>query len=173
MYKISVPIQAHTIVKDPEGSIKELNRFKPDRVFICCDHAFGPDSEKVKKDIENIKWSVDYLRQNGYADKEIGAWTLSFSNNRSERSMVTLEGNQFGFGCPSDPVYTEQCKNAVRALASTGVDIIMLDDDLRYGFLGSQRACLCKNHLKHICDELGESLTAEEISPLILNGGRS
>lgn len=173
MYKISVPIQAHTIVKDPEGSIKELNRFNPDRVFICCDHAFGPDSEKVKKDVENIKWSVDYLRKNGYADKEIGMWTLSFSNNRSERSMVTLEGNQFGFGCPSDPVYTEQCKNAVRALAGTGVDIIMLDDDLRYGFLGSQRACLCKNHLKYICDELGESLTAEEISPLILNGGKN
>ena len=58
MYKISVPIQAHTIVKDPEGSIRELNRFNPDRVFISCDHAFGPDSEKVQRDVENIKWRM-------------------------------------------------------------------------------------------------------------------
>ena len=173
MYKISVPIQAHLIVKEPEGSLKELRRFNPDRIFTCCDNAFTPDEKIATVDIENVRQSVEILRKNGFADKEIGIWTLSFSNNRSERSMVTLEGNQFGFGCPSDPVFTEQCKNRVKALAKTGVDIIMLDDDLRYGFLGSQRACLCKNHLKFICDEIGEELTAEEISPLIASGGKN
>ena len=173
MYKISVPIYGSTIVKNPESALKELNRFNPDRVFVVADGGFYSDINKAEKDIENLKLSVDFLRKNGYADKELGAWTLSFSNNRTERSMVTLEGNQFGFGCPADPIFTEQCMDRIKSIAKTGVDIIMLDDDLRYGFLGSQRACLCKHHLKFICDEIGETLTAEEISPLILGGGKN
>jgi hypothetical protein len=132
MYKISVPIYGSTIVKNPESALKELNRFNPDRVFVVAEGGFYSDINKAEKDIENLKLSVDFLRKNGYADKELGAWTLSFSNNRSERSMVTLEGNQFGFGCPADPAFTEQCMDRIKSIAKTGVDIIMLDDDLRY-----------------------------------------
>ena len=170
MYRISVPVWGSTFRKNPERSLLELNRFKPDRVFVTAISAFNPDLQKAKKDIDDLAWCVDFLRKNGYADKEIGAWTVTFSDNMSERSMKTLSQKVFGFGCPSDPIFTEQCKNAVKALAATGVDTIMLDDDLRYAFLGPESACLCDNHVKFICDEVGEALTSEELAPLIQNG---
>lgn len=172
MYKISVPILSDTFRKYPERSYEELMRFSPDRVFAIADAALGSDREKAKREIDNWKWTVNYLRKKGYQG-EIGAWVLSFSTYHSEKCMRTMTGNAFAFGCPSDPEYIEVCKRGIKELAEEKVDAIMLDDDLRYGFLGAECACLCENHVKFICNEVGESLTADELAPLIMNGEKN
>ena len=172
MYKISVPVVSGTFRKYPERSYEELMRFAPDRIFTTAVCALRADRENAKKDIDDMKWCVDFIRSKGYKG-EIGAWTLTFSDHRTEKSMRTLNGKTFSFGCPSDPEYVEICKQGIREMAEAGIDLIMLDDDLRYGFLGSECACLCENHVKFICDEIGETLSAEELAPLVKNGEKN
>ena len=173
MYKITVPVVIGDFRKNPEESLKELNRFSPDRIFVVTIPAFGPDQDRAEHVIEECKWCVGFLRENGYAHTEIGAWTTSLEGHTAVYSMKTLKGDMIPHACPSDPVFIDICKRRIRALAKTGVDMIMLDDDLRYGFMGVDCGCLCDHHVKAICEEVGETLTAEQLAPLIKNGSQN
>ncbi|MBQ9085723.1 MAG: hypothetical protein IJY47_00890 [Clostridia bacterium] len=58
-------------------------------------------------------------------------------------------------------------------LAGCGVDLIVLDDDLRFAFMGPYMGCLCDNHMSMIEKITGEKLSRKELATKILSGTKN
>lgn len=113
-----------------------------------------------------------FFKQHGY---EVGAWFwgLQFDEPFSFTTIKTLKGkNVDRFACPTDTDFLGKFQQCLIDIARTGVDIILLNDDLRFGAWGDF-GCLCKNHVQMICNELGEEIAEERLAEWILAGGKN
>lgn len=63
-------------------------------------------------------------------------------------------------------------QRCLKDVAGTGVDMILLNDDLRFG-AWSGFGCLCENHVRMICEQLGENVEETRLRELILSGGKN
>lgn len=174
MYKISVPVISETVTKENnrENVYKELKRLDAERVFV----SLGcHELDKAKNDqyLKNLKENVAFFKKKGI---EVGTWvwTFMFYSDHPFTKMKGIDGSDLSaFACPLDEEFVEFASGKVREYAQSGVDIIMFDDDFRYGFLGPSPACLCKNHVAEICKILGREVSFEEIKYNILNGEKN
>ncbi len=73
--------------------------------------------------------------------------------------------------CPSDPNFRKFAANYVCDVAKCGVDLIMFDDDFRYGNLSGSVGCLCDNHLAYMSELLGEKVTLEALDSKLFEDG--
>ncbi len=173
MYKISVPVVNRSVeALGRERTLEEIKRFDADRVFLSLS-TYETDSEKRKIIMENLKNNVRFFKENGL---EVGSWNWTFQikNNDTFLNMKTISGKDIpNVKCPLDKNFVEFVKGYVKDLASCGVDLIMFDDDFRYGFLSDSPACLCDNHVAEINRITGENSTREEIEHHIKNGGKN
>lgn len=171
MYKISVPLYNANIKRnDRERALQEIKRFDTERVFLALDR-YELDEDKRKLAISELADNCKFFKENGY---EIGAWIWAFSlsDNTEFCPMRTAKGTELTANmCPSDESFVKFAAGYIKDIANVGVDLIMFDDDLRYGFLGDSPACLCDGHIKMINDITGEGLTREELEERILKGG--
>lgn len=86
--------------------------------------------------------------------------------------MRTIKGVELRDNmCPSDESFVKFATDYIKDIARTGVELIMFDDDLRYGFLENSPACLCDGHIKAINEITGDNLSREEIEKHISTGG--
>ena len=84
-----------------------------------------------------------FFKQHGF---EVGAWFwgLQFDETLDFIKIKTLQGNCVNnFACPSDKSFLQVFKNCIKDIAKTGVDIILLNDDLRFGAWGDSFGCIC------------------------------
>jgi len=153
-----------------EKLVTELKRLDAERVFLALD-TYELDEEKRRHIIEELQDNCEYLKAEGF---EVGAWIWTFwiRGNTSFRCMRAIDGTEISeFMCPTDEKFVEFSTEYMKDIARTGVDIIMFDDDFRYGFLsGNMPACLCDEHIRHINEMTDSSLTREEIYDHIING---
>lgn len=56
-------------------------------------------------------------------------------------------------------------------IAKCGVDLIMFDDDFRFGFRHGMH-CVCENHMSIIRSKLNENISVDEIRKKIFFGGK-
>ncbi|MBO5069281.1 MAG: hypothetical protein J6C37_02825 [Roseburia sp.] len=75
--------------------------------------------------------------------------------------------------CPSDVAFRAFAGQYVQEIARCGVDMIMYDDDFRYGFIDIGMGCTCKNHLARMSKILNEEIAAEGLSEKLLAGSRN
>ena len=173
MYKISVPIMnANLKGNNREKTLQQLRRFDAERVFISLD-CYELDEKKRKEALSTLSENCHYFKQYGY---EVGAWIWSFwvKNNRDFRSMVSIKGTEIKeFMCPTDEMFVEFAVDYIKEIAGCGVDLIMFDDDFRYGFLGDSPACLCERHIEMINDITGDCKSREELYGYITGGGKN
>lgn len=59
----------------------------------------------------------------------------------------------------------------VKEIAECGADLIMFDDDFRFGHQTGDIACTCEHHMKRIGEILGEDITPEKLREKALTGG--
>ena len=175
MYKISVPIVVRSCRRyTPEAMLAEVKKFDAQRVFLALGY-YQLDPENRKEDIEDLR---TYCRIFKEAGLEVGAWiwTFGFQEKIPFHTMTLLTGDvddDDSMACPLDQDFLKFSYDYIRDIAGTGVDIIMFDDDFRYGILGETPACLCPLHVARINETLGEELTREELAEKILSGGKS
>lgn len=175
MYKISVPIVVRSCRRyTPEAMLAEVKKFDAQRVFLALGY-YQLDPENRKEDIEDLR---TYCRIFKEAGLEVGAWiwTFGFQEKIPFNHMTLLKGDvddDDSMACPLDQDFLKFSYDYIRDIAGTGVDIIMFDDDFRYGILGETPACLCPLHVARINEILGEELTREELAEKILSGGKS
>lgn len=175
MYKISVPITIRSCRRyTPEALLAEAKKFDAQRVFLALGY-YQLDPEKRRQDIEDLK---AYCKVFKAAGLEVGSWiwTFSFKENIPFHHMTLLEGNadvKNTMACPLDEDFLAFSYDYIRDIAGAGVDIIMFDDDFRYGVLGDSPACLCPLHVEQINKIVGEELTREELAEAILSGGKN
>ncbi len=103
----------------------------------------------------------------------VGVWICAFMiRNENEYIHITSPSGRVSNSqvCPSDRDFCAFVYEYMRNIAASHPDIILFDDDLRYGFLDCGLGCTCKNHLAFIENILGEKIPTEDLGKRIFGG---
>lgn len=174
MYSVTVPVNVHTAFeRSKEETLRQILRFDAKRVFISV-LDYPQSNEEEEKILAHLRELNLYYKENGL---ETAAWLSIFNCECAKHSftpMRSIEGKDFsGHACPSDPNFREYAGEYLKKLALTGVDMILFDDDFRYGYFGGGPACLCERHMDHIGEILGEKVSREQIRPYLDSGEKN
>lgn len=169
MYKISVPVNCQNLDRMGREKIYEqLKLLDAQRVFI----ATGPyyaDEKKRALTMETLKRHTAFFKSKGL---EVGVWnwTSLVEGECDFTYMTTLEGEiQKGFCCFADENFVKFAGEYIQYFAKCGVDMILFDDDYRYGFQGGMN-CTCDIHMKQYEKICGEALNREDFYKKAFSG---
>ncbi len=151
------------------------------RIFLCPSMAVADEATK-QREIALLKKYVPLFKAEGF---EVGSWCSSLGHGgtcdvnlqagsaHAELTLMrSLDGNQDNEDfCPLDENFRALFCDWVRRLASTGVDIIQLDDDHRIGFRRGERFCCCDKHTALLEAELGEPFDPARMKKALSEGG--
>jgi len=141
-----------------------------------------PDYIFVKKwyladNFDSVRRKIDYFKERGY---ETGVWTNSFGHSVIDASaddvydgltnMKAFEDGSKGGICPMDKNFVSLFCERVKIIASLGVDIIMLDDDLRYQIRSGKLFCCCEHHMAEYRKRIGEDISVEQLKKYLITG---
>lgn len=185
-YMLAVPVDV--ISPTSRGSkiedvLAELKRVGADRVWMCGINR-GTAAEEVKQaDIEMIRRGLEVFGKAGF---EVGVWICSLGHgglltpddvqDRSDR-YVLMRGVQSkdaipGNYCPSSEPFVTDFSDWIARIASTGVRMIMLDDDYRLSTRSFGAGCCCDMHMEEYRRRLGgEKVERSDLEALIYKGG--
>lgn len=167
---------------DFDETLKRLKEAEADRVYIAIEGRVDFErTEKRQKLMEVIKDYDTKLKANGF---ETGVWmcTLGFGGKISKENInaasgfarrTSISGNSLGDSyCPYDENFTDSMCGIVEDIARTGVDMIMLDDELCQSVVPGI-GCACDKHLDEYRRRLGEDIKREDIKNLAFTGGKN
>lgn len=173
MHKISVPVMNYNVKRsDRKRLLQELRRFNAERIFLALD-TYENDKKKRIESLKELEDNCKFFKEKGF---EVGAWIWTFwvKNNTEFRNMRSIKGTEIReFMCPTDEKFVEFATDYMSDIAKCGIDLIMFDDDFRYGFLSDSPACLCDKHIEIINSITGEKSTREEIYNHIVSGRKN
>lgn len=179
MYLTSIPINCNKFhrIKNKQLILDELKAFDTDRVMLNFETTLDgyiiiKDKNKYQRQLDYMQEASSFFKEHGY---EVGAWFWGFQFDGAFdfTEIKTVNGNYVNnYACPTDKNFLEAFKNCLKDVAKTGVDIILLNDDVRFGRWGGF-GCFCENHVQMICDELGEQSDENKLKELILSGGKN
>jgi len=152
-----------------EKLLEMLKDFNAERVFLAID-CYTLNENDRKKTMEMLKINTEYFRANGF---EVGCWLWTFmieAPNSFTKMRSPLGIDSKNAMCPSDKAFRAFASDYLVDIADQGVDLIMFDDDFRYGYLDCGLACVCKNHIEYMESLLGESLEGKNLQQLLLCG---
>lgn len=175
MYKVSVPIINETAQKmGLENILKSLKRLDAQRVFLALGK-YQTDPARRSAEMKSLKENCEFFHKHGL---EVGAWVWAFIilGESNYIHMTGLDGavsNENGILCPSDDNFRKFAGEYIAEVAACGVDLIMYDDDMTYGYHDFGFGCACENHMKYTRELLGENISREELRKKVLFGGES
>lgn len=173
MYKLSIPFMLDQIDKyGAQSFIDELKKMKADIVFLALD-CYQMDKNKQEKIFKSLKENVPLFQKAGFA---VGVWVWTFMI-REKNDYVHITSPNGAVDslqvCPSDKDFCKFAYEYMQNIAKSNPDIILFDDDFRYGFLNCGLGCTCKNHRAYISELVGEDVSTKELASLIFGGGRN
>lgn len=176
MLPMSIPTVVHERF-DREGTLRALKAAGASRVFLAIDRMPG-DANKREAILARLKENIAFFRENGL---EVGVWFWTFWLNPAEYPLLDGERMVVADGrtrpeqyCPASPAFVESSIAFIRELAQLGPDLLMFDDDYRFGFLPlGGVGCYCAHHMKRVEEMLGEPITREELVRKIYAGGKN
>lgn len=174
MYKISVPVMNRVVKRNGRDALlKELIKLKTDRIFLSLD-TYETDESKRFSVLSDLADNCKFFKEKGF---EVGAWIWTFmiNDNTEFKNMRSIGGNEIEkYMCPTDENFVKFATEYIADIAKCGVDIILFDDDFRYGSLSvGGPACLCDKHIEIINSITGENSTREELYNYITTGGKN
>ena len=173
MYKLSVPFAIEQIDKyGAQPFIDELKKINANIVFIALD-CYQMDEKNREKVFNSLKENVPLFQKSGFT---VGVWVWTFmireANNYVHITSPNGAVSQHQV-CPSDKEFCEFAYQYMQNIAKSNPDMIMFDDDFRYGFLDCGLGCTCENHRAYMSKILGEELPVENLNKLIFSGGKN
>ncbi len=168
-YKISVPIISENVWRQgKELLLEQLRELDAERVFLAIG-CYQTDKEKRDKMLSELKENCAYFHAQGL---EVGVWlwAFMFEQPTSFTSLSFVKPSEMQSetsACPLDENFLDFSGKYLQDLACCGIDLIMFDDDLRFGFREGL-ACICDLHRQRICERLGEELSREELAKRIM-----
>ena len=173
MYKLSVPFMLRQI--DDYGAepfIHELKELGADIVFLALD-CYKMDKNAQNDVFASLRKNVPLFQKAGFT---VGVWIWTFMicepnpfthitspSGRVSRNQV----------CPSDADFGNFAHAYMQNIAKSHPDMILFDDDFRYGFLDCGLGCTCQNHLAYMEKILGEPVPTDNLSELLFSGGKN
>lgn len=170
MYKVSVPFMLKQLnVYGVDTFINQLRRVNADIVFLALD-SYEQDNEKSQKVFVDLKNYVPIIQKEGF---KVGVWiwTFMFTGENHFTHITSLNGRASQTQiCPSDENFCEFAEKYIQKIAESHPDIILFDDDYRYGFIDCGLGCGCINHRKFMSELLGEEVSIEGLSEKVWGG---
>ncbi len=168
-YKVSVPMISENVWRQgKELLLEQVRELDAERVFLSVG-CYKTDATARAAELAALKENCEYFHAQGL---EVGAWLWAFMFEQPTQ-FTSLGFVKFGemnsntSACPLDEDFLKFSGEYLQDLARCGVDLIMFDDDLRFGFREGI-ACICELHRKRICARLGEEISREELAKRIL-----
>ncbi len=173
MYTLSIPFMLDQIDKyGAQPFIDELKKMNPDIVFLALD-CYQMDKKKQEKVFASLQENVPLFQKAGFT---VGVWVWTFML-RDKNDYVHITSPKGAVDewqvCPSDKDFCKFAYEYMQNIAKSNPDIILFDDDFRYGFLSCGLGCTCKNHRAYISELVGEDVSTKELASLIFGGGRN
>lgn len=174
MHKLYVPVSLANFSPERIDQLRcELARAGAQRVFVTAGRSIMSQAEKDDA-VSRLKTAVLWLKENGY---EPAVWISSLGHggntaiDRDYQHIIAADGSRCADSfCPLDERFCEEFARYVADLATTGVDMIMLDDDYRLGYRTGNVGCFCPLHVRDVSRRLGREVTAEDILSKGLSG---
>ncbi|MBQ2701640.1 MAG: hypothetical protein IJF64_01515 [Clostridia bacterium] len=172
-YTLSIPFMLKQIDRyGAEQFIEKLKELGADIVFLSLD-SYEPDEVKREKVFSALKENVPLFQKAGFT---VGVWVWAFMVRGDQKYVHITSPNgavSHDQVCPSDEEFLKFAYEYMQNIAKSNPDIILFDDDYRYGFLDCGLGCTCKNHRAYISKLLGEDVSTKELGKLIFGGGRN
>ena len=181
-YRLTVPFTVYP--EDFEETLeKNLCRCRDagaHRIFyVVCSATASEETKQLC--LRRLRYAVPRVRAAGF---EVGCWLNSLGHGGPAGAetlraaaeghltlMRSLDGVQDTESCcPLNENYRGLFCDWVGRLAATGVDIIQLDDDFRYGWRGGERFCCCDDHIRLLEAALGEPFDAARMKKALEEG---
>lgn len=172
MYEITVPISNRLFARNIEKYLRIFKNAGAKRVLLAIT-AYLTDPDEHREMLKDLTENAAVLHENGF---ECSSWASVFSlpEKRGYTLITSTEGEESeGEVCPSDPDFVSYVQGCMKELASTGVDMILFDDDYRYGYLRCGLGCTCKNHRAYMSSLLGEDVSETDLRPYLFRGGKN
>ncbi len=160
MHNIIIPTVINAPSYNRENVLSELKRAGAMRVLLAIG-AIQYGTDNINNDLEILKRDIPYFRENGL---EVGIWFwgLMMGGTPPFTRITGFNGEKRNeYMCPADNNFVEYMQEFVRKLASMSPDLILLDDDVRFGNLGEGFGCTCEHHLRLMSEILGENVIRE------------
>ena len=167
---ISVPFMLSQIEDyGINGFISKLKEMNTDIVFLALD-AYETDWEKQQRVFEALKKNIPVFQKAGFL-VGVWVWTFMVRGDKQYEHITSLSGRiSQDQVCPSDEKFCQFAEEYFKNIASSKPNLIMFDDDYRYGFLDCGLGCGCKNHLKYMSDLLGEEVVLDGLAQKVWSG---
>lgn len=168
--KLSMPIISGTLSRAGiEKTVAKLKELKVDYAFLAMG-AFITDPHEREMEFAKLRENIKLFKEQGFT---VGVWNWSFmiKGESDFRKMTNhLGGTYSAFACPCDEKFVSFATAYFQEIAQMGPDILLLDDDYRFGHLGAGAACFCEDHLKVVSEKLGEPISREFLAEKVLKG---
>ena len=178
-----IPLWNSTVCADNRADyLAQLSTLSVERIFLAVERTpLFAKGEARRAHLEHLRENVAVFTR---ADYRVGVWfnAFGFGNPLSDEEKELTKGyiplravsgkERAGHDafCPESEAFMTDYLALVRDLATSGVDMLMLDDDLclsvRPGI-----GCFCEKHITLLEQELGESLTDADLPTLFFAGG--
>jgi len=186
MYKISMPVVTTNESSTNEEIYEKYVAAGATRIFLGVG-IISLDKKKQQIELDKLREMIPFFKSKGL---EVGVWVwtfwrselteeyledcmqMQFSGEKrvTESDLNTNIKNHSGFCCPASEKFVDEAMDVIADIAKLNPDIIMFDDDYRFGNLGGFSGCYCKHHLKMVSDKLGRVITREELYEKVYEG---
>ncbi len=119
---------------------------------------------------EKLARAVSFFRNEGV---EVGVWywALKVVGKNDFTPLRGFLGKESAVEkCPLDPNFLDFAESVARKVASLHPDILLYDDDLRFGTHDSGEGCLCRYHRAAIEKRLGKTLPDKNLFETMFAG---
>lgn len=172
-YAISVPIirvcEDENLLKQ---HLEELRRLDAVRVMLSIERYYISEEAK-QRELDAVRSNCAFFKAHGL---EVGAWIWAFALSE-KNTYVHIKGIGGKVSedeiCPSDKNFRAFACAYIADVAACGVDLILFDDDFRYGTLPSGLGCVCENHLAYMEQLLGKPIDRAELPSLLVSGEKN
>ena len=174
VYKVTVPISVRNTARagGKEKILTELLRIGADRVILALG-ALSLDKSEKQAELALLCEYTSYFKSKGL---KVASWMWTFMTDgvHPYHAIESADGTRLNnFACPLDNNFLEFAKQYVKDVARSGVDVVMFDDDFRFGYMGGKFNCTCPLHMKKIKTLIGEDITPRELQKKALSGGKN
>ncbi|MBO5790561.1 MAG: hypothetical protein J6R40_05335 [Clostridia bacterium] len=173
MYKLSVPLTVGEL--NDYGAESFINALKEQgaETAVLSIGCYQMDRDKQEKTFADLKKYVPLFKEAGFT-VAVWLWTFAIREEAPFTRITSPSGKVSAEECcPSDKAFCQFVYTYLQNIAKSGTDLILFDDDFRYGFIDCGLGCACKNHRAFMQSLLGEALAEGDISQLIFAGSKN
>ncbi len=175
-YSVSVPIINAELARfgGRDAVLAQLRRLGAGRVLLATGELLCNSAARAQM-LATLRENCAFFKAEGF---EVGAWCWAtwVAEPVPFTRITAASGYVAGpHACPADPAFREFAAGYMAELARTGVDLLLFDDDMKFGFYDGRDSltCTCPHHMARIRELLGEDVTPALLEQKALAGPRN